>query len=99
MDPTAFHQIGSFGYCSCGVRMRDGVCSWGTPTGRRIYLSHEFYDSPFEDKTSDELLAHVEARIGEQYGTYFKTSKQRDGMTVWLWGGRHPDDIKDFMLY
>lgn len=79
--------------CSKGHGMRDGVCSYCTPTGRHIYLSHEHYDSPFEDRIAPEMLFHVEYPVGMQSGTYFKTSLLKDGMTVWLWGGVHPDDL------
>lgn len=83
---------------ACGhVFHDDEQCPYCTETGGSIWLSHEHYDSPFGAKTGaiPERLFHVTAPIGYQSGTYFKTSKQHDGMTVWLWGGVHPDDLKD----
>jgi hypothetical protein len=64
------------------------------PTGRSIWLCHHHYDSPFgPDREAPETWGSVIASIGDQGGTFFKTSKVHNGMTVWLWGGRHPDDI------
>lgn len=73
----------------------DGRCSYCTLTGGFIWLAHDHYDSPFGEHTgpSPERLFHIEWPVGSQSGTYFKTSKTHDGMTVWLWGGRHPDDV------
>jgi hypothetical protein len=70
------------------------------PTGRSRWLCHHRYDSPFgPDHEAPETWADVIAPLGAQHGTFFKTSKVHDGMTVWLWGGRHPDDIASIVSY
>ncbi len=75
------------------VAIEGDKCNWCISTGKQIYLSHEHYDSPFEDQVMPEKLAHVLMHVGQQWGTYFKTSLKKDGMTVWLWGGVHPVDL------
>lgn len=79
---------------ACRALLVDGACPDCTLTGGLVYLSNECYDSPFADRTRPETLGDVLAPVGRSRGTYYKTTKVKDDMTVWVWGGVHPDDLK-----
>jgi hypothetical protein len=60
------------------------------PTCRMAWM--DAGDGPFGSRAVPENQGMQRARVGQQRGTYYKTSLTRDGMTVWNWGRVHPAD-------
>jgi hypothetical protein len=59
------------------------------PTGRMVWLdAHGPSEGAFEDRAKVETAWIAAAPVGAQSGTYWRTSRVHDGMTVWRWGGR-----------
>lgn len=48
---------------------------------------------PFESRAMPETVWCHSARPGEQSGTYFRSVRTNQGMTVWTWGGRDAETI------
>lgn len=62
-------------------------------TGRRIWMeAHGPSGGVFEDRAVDETAWAAAAPVGAKGGTYWRTARTHDGMTVWRWGGRDPAD-------
>ena len=73
---------------------REQVDYWASTkilTGGSIFLeSFGPSEGIFEDKVVPETQYHADAPVGTHSGTFFKTGRVRDGMSVWRWGGRDP---------
>lgn len=58
-------------------------------TGQMIWLDHQDCEDSFgPSRASWENKWHARAAVGQQNGTYFRTARTHDGMTVWRWGRR-----------
>ena len=60
-------------------------------TGRMIWLDDN--DGPFGSKAAPETVWCANARPGEQSGTYFRSVRTHEGMTVWTRGGRDVETL------
>lgn len=68
---------------------------WGYPDGRKWHLTGRSLwleaaarsGGSFPDETAPEKVFHLEAPFGTQSGTYWKTARAHNHMTVWTWGG------------
>lgn len=54
--------------------------------------SYEPSKGTYEDHAAPETDYCRNAPLGTQSGTYFKTARTHEGMTVWRWGGLPPGD-------